>query len=72
MIDLSIQFLPGGEVVAKVASPFIVMTVKPGRWNFEPAGGDRRRTTKAAGESAMFEGHLLSSICPPLYPFKQN
>lgn len=42
-IDLLVQFLPGGEMEAKVDSPFIDMRVTPGRWSVGAAEGKNRR-----------------------------
>lgn len=42
-MDLSVQFLPGGGMEARVDSPFIDMQVTPGRWSMGAAGGKNRR-----------------------------
>lgn len=49
-VDLSVQFLPDGEMAVEVVSPFIDMTVGPGKWTVGPAeGSSRRRTNKSSG-----------------------
>lgn len=48
-IDLCVQFLPGGKIMAKVSSPFVNMNVFPGRWAIRStAGVSRRRKTPGA------------------------
>lgn len=50
-VDLSVQFLPDGEMAVEVVSPFIDMTVGPGKWTVGPAeGSSRRRTNKSSGQ----------------------
>ena len=54
-MDLSIQFLAGGELTAEMDSPFVDMTVKPGQWNVRPAAGSNRgRTRNSASESRSY------------------
>ncbi|CAM9180034.1 unnamed protein product [Hapterophycus canaliculatus] len=45
-VDLLVQFLPGGEMEATVDSPFVDMTVTPGRWNVGSAEGRNRHTCR--------------------------
>lgn len=53
-VDLSVQFLPDGEMAVKVVSPFIDMKVRPGRWTIGPAeGAPRRRTKKRSGQPPL-------------------
>lgn len=42
-VDLLVKFLPGGDMEAKVDSPFVDMTVTPGRWSVGAAEGKNRR-----------------------------
>lgn len=55
-VDLLVQFLPGGEMEAKVDSPFVDMTVTPGRWSVgtAEARNRRRRPTSLGERSAVY------------------
>ncbi|CAN0496975.1 unnamed protein product, partial [Laminaria digitata] len=49
-VDITVQFLAGGEMVAALDSPFIDMAVRPGRWKVGPSEGNNpRRRKQAAG-----------------------
>ncbi|CAN0227833.1 unnamed protein product [Ectocarpus sp. 4 AP-2014] len=49
-VDLLVQFLPGGDMKADVDSPFVDMTVTPGKWSVGAAQGKpRRRPTHSLG-----------------------
>eukprot|EP00903_Cladosiphon_okamuranus_P014178 g13175.t1 len=56
-VDLLVKFLPGGDMEAKVDSPFVDMTVTPGRWSVGAAEGTNRR------RPASSLGSLTSDTC---------
>ncbi|CAM9298183.1 unnamed protein product [Ascophyllum nodosum] len=58
-VDLSIQFLAGGELTAEMDSPFVDMTVKPGQWNVRPAAGSNRGRTRNSANNL----DMISDTC---------
>lgn len=76
-IDVSIQFLPGGEMTAEMASPFIDMTIKPGEWSVRPSAGSFRRRMNSEGGQAhaslrkvYFESCTLNDRWTPREPLE--
>lgn len=52
-VDLLVQFLPRGDMKADVDSPFVDMTVTPGKWSVGAAQGKpRRRPMNSLGETS--------------------
>lgn len=58
-VDITVQFLPGGEMVAVLDSPFIDMAVRPGRWNVGPSEGSNLRRRKPAASGL----NVISDTC---------